>query len=202
MPPKSKLNWTYGGRPIDPREIKAEILDSYENVGSEAVKKLTQDTKNLVTRLKNRAAKDNPYALGNPFQGTEVETYEREPGVWRIRVIGDVFNLLDQGRPSITLVGKKHYMTFPRYRGTITSPNSSTVSTKQRSYPGGGWGPNQGDWVSTDKVSEIAPRNFLAELIKNRESVKSTKKQTTKKSRFKWSFDPNEAYIKVVKGDD
>lgn len=100
---------------------------------------------------------------------------------YTIRVDNEKFNILDQGSPARSK--RNGMMRFPRYKGTLTKPNSLDIAdspvkildvrTKSQSKV---VDPNDLDaffgtkdiegWVTTSDVDEIKPRNFLINIAK------------------------------------
>lgn len=197
--PKAPIKWTYGGRPLNPREIKAEILESYEEVGDKAVEELTKEVESLVNRLKKRSKETNPFSKANSFADSEVEVYEKEPGVWRIRVTGLVFNWLDQGRKSFRAKNKP-FLVFPMYTGTLTKrgTNSSVLNASGIRY-------YENTFVRKKRVKAIRKRGFLEDIVKKRRKnlnyLRSGRTYKTGKG-YKWRFDPRETYVTIVKGGE
>lgn len=96
---------------------------------------------------------------------------------YTIRVDNPKFNILDQGSPERT---SSKLMTFPRYKGTLTSPNNLSLNAPVKIHDvrtaKPAFDPNDLDqffggeqiqgWVSTHTVGKITPRNFMLQIAR------------------------------------
>lgn len=168
------INWTLQGKKVNPRTIKAELVESFEYELVATATAVMDEIEDLIRRLQRRAAERGQGFLAvrynNVFEDVfPVAEYNRAGNIIKIRVPdntrgGLIFNVLDAGRPAIN--GKK--MSFPSYKGTVTSPNKLALNRTSVISPHPD--PDVPNWITTTHVDPIEPRHFFEGILQKRKA--------------------------------
>jgi hypothetical protein len=163
----NRTRWVLDGVEINPRRIKAQIVEAYN-------KELFTAVGNIATQLERQIDKINANSsergvgflavrYNQPLDGAEVKIEEiKENSVYEVFVPsegkgspGYKFNILDQGSPGSG--GKP--VTFPIYEGNLTKPNSLDLGNVTVSKPT--------RWHVNKPAKGFAGRRIL-ETVKNK----------------------------------
>ncbi len=201
MPPKSKIQWELQGKPVTPTKIKVELIESYKHELLRTAGAIVEDTEKLIETLDRRSTNRGQgfYAVryNHPLSGAHTEVVEKKGGkVLEISVpsqqkgdAGYIFNLLDQGRPSITKTDGKP-MKFPSYDGTKTKSEGNTNVVNRSRVTSPSVKSNTPKWITTSHVDAIVPRKFFEAILAKRKfknpNAKLFGKINLKPPKFKW----------------
>jgi hypothetical protein len=181
--------FSVNGRSMSGRQIGIAIRDAFHEEYDQTVDTLEQDLKDFIKKLDsastNRGTGNGSGIYNRPFRDTVV-IRTKSSGKTLLSVEGRVFNILDKGARSRRAKGR-HYMSFPRYTGNLTSPDSLDLGSVSISDT---------EWVRNRVVAPIAPRHFLEAIVKRRKFKRVPRKRSS--NPFRWKFSPNEVTVEVV----
>lgn len=190
--------FSISGRKFNSKELGTILTesakDAMESQMDEQVERIVVELNNLLYDLNlktsNRGRGFYAVRYNAPFEDAEIHVRKRRNSngdlSYTIRVNNDRFNILDQGAPARKAKPGKPFK-FPRYKGTLTSENSTDLSSvpvkimDQRTVKGrqvafirddldiafgmpGVRNPNLEGWAQVNEVAEIKPRNFIVRL--------------------------------------
>lgn len=188
------IDWRFpNGERLDPRKLKAQVLQAAQASEEDYVEQVADDLRDLLHRL-------NQKSTSKVFSDAEVDVErDKRTGNWYISVPTDshggyVFSVMDQGTGVRRASGGRTptgstVMRFPAYDGNLTKtgPDSAVLNNSP---------PVRYQFISKHEVEPIPARKFLESVIRRR--VRRPYVPRKGRGRFVWQMDPKDISLRVV----